>query len=316
MRKNAMLLVATFALSLSPASAGAAMLSTGTLPPGLTPLLGPWDCETTMANGSHYRQTDSIESIGQWLHGTARPQPGYQQPYYDYYITHEPSGWVYIQIDPFHSDPSKTDPEAGTYFVGTSKDGAGWNIVYPAGQGSYTFTNSANQFKIAYGDLTEVCNRSNASVAKPPVLTLKCDTSQTGQNASAENYLTVSRVDPSWWKGVKSWWQGAGIDSPTGGNASYEYNFFPISGQWVSVAINGSTGDYFIARSYKSRTLNNTTWTVIYPSVAPGFTFEDVYPENALPQGFSIVFSDGYQTCCPVGTTQPCPPPQYHQPAF
>jgi hypothetical protein len=314
MRKQVGAVLAIIALNVTGVSAGAAPMSSA-LPPGLAQLAGPWDCETTMASGVHFKQSDTIEAIGQWVHGTARPADGgAQAPFYDFYIGHVNSQWVYIQIDPFHIDPSKSDRAQGSYFVGTSKDGANWSIVYPAGEGHYTFAGSPNQFTIGYSDLTQVCNRSSIAMAKPPALRLKCDTWQTGQSAAAENYVTVSKVDPAWWTGVKSWWQGTGTDGPSDGNASYEYNFFPIGGQWVSVAINGSTGDYFIARSYQSRTLNNTTWTIIYPSFEPGFTFEDVAPENAVPQRFSIVFSDGYQTCCPVDSTGPCPQPQTHVP--
>jgi len=315
MRKQVAALVATIALTFNAVSAGAAVMSSAP-PPALAQLVGPWDCETTMASGAHFKQSETIEAIGQWVHGSARPAAdGSLQPFYDFYIGYVNSQWVYIQIDPFHIDPSKSNPSQGTYFVGASKDGANWSIVYPGGEGHYTFAGSANQFTIGYADLTQVCNRSSTALEKPQVLTLKCDTWETGQTASAENYLTVSKVDPSWWTGVKSWWQGAGTDTLSGGNKSYEYNFFPIGGQWVSVAINGSTGDYFIARSYQSRTLNNTTWTVIYPSFEPGFTFEDVMPENAVPQRFSLVFTDGYQTCCPVDTAGPCPKPQTHLPS-
>jgi len=315
MRKNVTVFVAIVALNFSAVPSRAA-----TVPAALTPaevqLLATWNCDTTMASGVHYRETDSIEQIGQWLHGTARPSANSssQSPYYDYYIGHVNYQWIYIQIN----------PAQGTYFVGTSNDGIQWSIVFPAGEGHYKFTISATQFTIAYRDLTQVCNKSLAptgapaastSVAPPPADTLKCDTWETGQSVAAENYITISKLDAARWKGAKSWWQGAGMDSPSGGSLTYEYNFFQLGGQWISVAVNGSSGDYFIAKSYTSQNLNNTTWTVIYPSVKPGFTFEDVSPENTLPQTFSIVFSDGYQTCCPVNGPSPCPLPQAHLPS-
>jgi len=319
MRKTVIVIASALVLSLNLAALPSrAETIAYALPPQAEQLVGTWDCETTKANGEHYRETDTIESIGLWLHGTARPpaQSTSREPYYDYYIGHTSPQWTYIQIDPFEIDPAKPGRSQGNYLVGTSADGLDWSIAFPAAGGHYTFAGFQDRFNITFTDLSEVCNRMTTPPPRtsPPALRLKCDSSQTGEAPSAENYVSISRVDPAWWTGEKSWWQGAGTLSRTAPDVSYEYNFFPISGQWVSVAINGSTGDYLIAKSYTSRTLDNTTWTVIYPSARPGFTFEDVFPRNAVPQNFSIVFADGYQTCCPPSLTSPCPPPQEHLP--
>ena len=316
MLKNVIPALTIVALNLCAFPAGAVTASDA-LPPTAAQLVATWDCETTKADGVHYHETDTIEAIGdQWLHGSARPpaQSASREPYYDYYIGHTGSRWVYIQIDPFHINPTIPTRAQGTYFVGTSDNGLDWSVAFPSGEAGYTFAGSANQFTIAHSDLRQVCNKTApVALQPPPSRTLKCDTAKTGEPVLAHNLLTIARVDPAWWTGEKGWWQGAGSDTASAGHVSYEYNFFPVGNQWVSVAVNGSTGDYLIAKSYSKRTLDGTTWTVIYPTARPGFTFQDVKPPNTIPDYFDIVFADGYQSCCPRDSDA-CPPPGDHLP--
>jgi hypothetical protein len=283
------------------------------LPPQAASLVAQWSCETTTASGVHYHEIDDIHQVGQWLHGTARaPMSDGRVPYYDFYIGHTAAGWVYIEIDPFHIASANGRTVQGSYFVGTSHDGIDWSIVYPSGQGHYRFSEAPDRFTIAYTDLTQVCSKIPDQVAETPLVpALQCDTVETAAATRSKNYLTVRRFHPQWWTGEKSWWQGTGVDTTTGGREIYEYNFFPIDDDWISVAVNAS-GDYLIAKSYTSHTLDNTTWTILYPNAGPGFTFEDVAPIDGIPQNFSLVFADGYQTCCPIGATGPCPVPGEH----
>jgi len=319
MRKNVIPALVILALSLSALPARAITSSEGLVPEAAR-LVATWDCETTKADGVHYNEIDTIEAIGtEWLHGTARPpaQSTSREPYYDFYIGvgHEGvSKWKYIQIDPLHINPATPARAQGTYFVGTSTDGIKWSVDFPSGEADYTFVPSDNRFTIAHSDLKQVCNKAAPlSVQSGPPANLKCDTSQTGESALVHTFVTISRVSPAWWTGEKAWWQGAGTDSQSGGHLIYEYNFFPIGTQWVSVAVNGTTGDYLIAKSYSKRTLDGTTWTVIYPSARPGFTFQDLAPSL---DHFNIVFFDGYQSCCPAGDSAPCPPPAEHLPSI
>jgi hypothetical protein len=283
------------------------------LPPQAASLVAQWNCETTTASGVHYHEIDDIHQVGRWLHGTARaPASDGRVPYYDFYIGHTAAGWVYIEIDPFHIASTNGRTSEGSYFVGTSRDGIDWSVVYPSGQGHYRFSETPGRFTIAYTDLTQVCSKLPDQVAETPLVpALQCDTVETADGARSKNYLTVRRFHPQWWTGTKSWWQGTGTDNPSGGREVYEYNFFPIDDDWISVAVNES-GDYLIAKSYTSRTLDNTTWTILYPNAGPGFTFEDVAPADGIPQTFSLVFADGYQTCCPIGTAGPCQAPHEH----
>jgi hypothetical protein len=293
MRKNVITLATIIALGISIASEGTAGVAAAPAA-GAAQLQSTWSCETTQANGTIERESDTIELIGKWLHGTARRADGTRgQPFYDYYLGYVHSQWVYIQIDPSSGTP---------FFVGTSHagpralNGSHWSIVYPAGGGNYTVTETAQRFTIAYADLTQVCNKTSPAVPGPPVPTLKCDIRRTGQSpptgqtAPTEEYLSLSPLEPNWWQGVA-------VDSPSGGHVIYEYNIFTIHSERISIEINAATGSYTIATSRPARSLNNTTWTVVYPTVENGFTFRDVSPEGALPQQFTTVFADGYQTC-------------------
>jgi hypothetical protein len=311
LRNGSILLVSLIALGLPREPAAAS-----DLPPQATALIARWNCETTTSNGVHYHEVDNIRRIGQWLHGTARAATGDgRSPYYDYYIGHTDSGWVYINIDPFHIEGAEGRKSQGSYFIGKSANGEDWSVVYPSGQGHYHFSESPGQFSISYTDLTQVCSKApDQAPDKPSIPSLKCDTQAAGKVEQADSYLTLMRFHPEWWKGEKSWWQGTGSDSASGGHEVYEYNFFPIDNQWISVAINAS-GDYLVAGSYAKPTLSDTTWTILYPNAGPGFTFEDVSPSNAIPAYFSLVFADGYQTCCPAGVAGPCPLPHEHLPS-
>jgi hypothetical protein len=256
-------------------------------------LLGTLQCQTTRANRSWFSETDTIDSIGRWLHGTARPiDAQHAKPFYDYYLAYvrKAHSWIYIQIDPVD----------GTYFVGTSPGGphgslnnSVWRIVFPAEQNGYTFTESAQRFQIAYSDLTQVCTMVSTATPALPAPTLRCDTYKADGSSVPVEYLSIS--EPA---GNVPWWQGIATDA--GGRVVYEYNIFTIRLQRISVLINGVTGSYAIATSRLAPNLNDTSWTVVYPTVEDGFTFSDVRPLNALPQRMTINFKDGYQRCVPI----------------
>ncbi len=307
-RNRLMLFSAILALGVSSTPAQAT-----DLPPQAASLVARWNCETTTSSGVHYHQIDDIHQVGEWLHGTARAATSDGRvPYYDFYIGHTAAGWVYIEIDPFHIASTNGRTVEGSYFVGTSRDGIEWSVVYPSGQGHYRFAESPGRFTIAYTDLTQVCSELPDTAPEPAIVPeLQCDTVQSVSALHSKSYLTVRRFRPAWWTGAKSWWQGTGSDSAAGGHEVYEYNFFPIDDDWVSVAVNES-GDFIVAKSYSSRNLDNTTWTILYPNAGAGFTFEDVAPADGVPHRFSLVFADGYQTCCPIGLAGPCPPPGEH----
>jgi hypothetical protein len=292
MRKHIVTLATIIAFGVSVLSSGAARVAAA--PGSEAPQMqGTWSCETTKPNGDKVEEEDTIEYIGlssgKWLHGIARPIGAADQPYYDYYLAHVHSQWVYIQIN----------PGKGTYFVGTSSapklNGSHWNVEYPTGGGDYTFTESPQQFTISYANLTQVCNRKDPNGVPPrPTPSLKCTVFRTGQNDPIYEYLSVT-------KSANNSWQGVAMDSPSGGHVIYEYNIFAIPPQWVSVEINVTTGSYAIAMSHASPDLNNTIWVVDYPTVESGFTFRDVaYDKDALPKNFTLVFKDGYETCAPM----------------
>jgi hypothetical protein len=305
MRKNSMTLAIIIAVGVSVTSAGAAR---GAAAPGTDPgqMQGTWDCETTTTQPNatadlHEHERDTIEFIGvapgMWLHGTARSKDNTSDPNpdYDYYLRYDKDSklWTYIQID----------PKNGKYFVGTSPagwkalNGSRWTIVYPTGEGNYTFTESPLQFSIAYADLTQVCNKISSSVpAAPAAPILNCQTWRTGQSDPTDEYLSISPMAKNWWQGVAK--------GPDHRSVIYEYNIFSTQTQRISIEINATTGSYAIATSRISPDLNDSIWTVVYPTVESGFTFTDVSPERAVPQAFTIVFADGYQTC-----TTPSPSP-------
>ncbi len=249
-------------------------------------LASSWSCEITQANGARYLEHDMVNSIGKWVHGTARSFDGSARPFYDYYLGYVNSQWTYIQID----------PADGSYFIGTSAaapnalDGSHWNIVYPAGGGQYTVHSSAQQFSIRYADLTQVCNKTSEEVTPPPAPTMQCKTWRTGQSDPLNSYLSVAALGPNWWQGVA-------MDSPAGGNVIYEYNIFSVDAQRISIEINAGTGAYAVATSHSLPTLDSTVWTVVYPTVENGFTFKDVSPKTGPPQSFTVIFADGHQTC-------------------
>jgi hypothetical protein len=250
-------------------------------------LLSAWSCETTQADGTLSEETDTIEPMGRWLRGMARGASG---PLYDYYVGYAHGHWVYIQVSPLQ----------GTFFVGTSAgglhgslNGSRWNVVYPQGESAYSFSESPTQFTIDFIDLRQVCNKLATPPAPPPAPTLQCATRSTGSPASVESYVSIVPLGEHWWHGI-------GSDGPDGRRVVYAYDIFNAGLRRVAVAINGSTGDYVIATSYLAPTLDNTVWTVVYPTDERGFSFRDVSPNDALPQRFTLVFADGYQTCSPL----------------
>jgi hypothetical protein len=274
--------------------------SSQTIGRGATPrsqendLLGTLTCQTTRANGAPFAEHDTIESIGRWLHGTARPlDQGQREPYYDYYLRYDRAArlWIYIQLDPSH----------GTYFVGTSPGGAHrslngstWSIVFPAEPAQYRFTESPQGFEIAYHDLTQVCTKESAALPAMLAPTLDCTTYKADGTAAPEERLSIAQPE-----GRLPWWQGVATDSS--GRVIYEYNIFTAGLQRVSILINAATGTYSIATSRLQRDLNDTSWTVIYPQPENGFTFTGVTYQGTVPTSFTINFSDGYQRCATAG---------------
>lgn len=257
-------------------------------------LLGTLTCQTTRANGAPFAERDTIESIGRWLHGTARPlAPGQREPFYDYYLRYDRAArlWIYIQVDPAH----------GTYFVGTSPgaahgalDGSMWSIVYPAEPAHYTFRESTQGFQIAYHNLTQVCTKESSALPAMPTPTLSCATYKADGTAAPPERLSIAQPD-----GSLPWWQGVGTD--TSGRVVYEYNIFNAGLQRISILVNGVTGAYTIATSRLQRDLNDTSWTVVYPQPENGFTFTNVTYQGSIPTSFTLNFSDGYQRCAAAG---------------
>ncbi len=249
-------------------------------------LLSTWNCETTQANGTVHEETDTIEPMGHWLRGMARDGTG---PLYDYYLGYAHGHWIYIQVSALQ----------GSYFVGTSTggphgalNGSRWRVVFPQGRDAYSFSETPTQFTIDFVGLRQVCNKIAQPPAPPPPPTLQCSTRATGSATAFESYASIVPLGPHWWQGV-------GSEAPGGGRAIYAYDIFNAGLRRVAVAVNGSTGDYAIATSYLAPTLDNTVWTVVYPTEERGFSFRNVWPNNALPQRFTLVFADGYQTCSP-----------------
>lgn len=257
--------------------------------PTPSPLTGTWDCQTTQPSQPqtwYLQEQDKIEMIGMWQHGTARPKGNAKDPNYDYYFAKlNATTWVYIQVG--------VGPMGDmTYFVGLSKDGRNWKIVYPENGGSYTYTPSStgvpHEFTIKRIDLTQVCDRVGDYVPAVSTPNLICDT--TTGDATTTEYLTMSKLGAYWWQGVAT-------SSASGGHTIYEYNIISIQGQFVSIEINAATGAYAIDVSNQSRNLDNTNWTEVYPEVKSAFTFRNVRYTQSLPYDFEVVFADGYQHC-------------------
>lgn len=308
MRKifTSVLIIASF-LGLMTSDAGSAT-------PGPTggALLSAWSCETTSevplfttgsaANASPIAlpnplpEQDTMERIGLWLHGTARPSGANEVPFYDYYLGYDAANKrsVYIEIDPLE----------GKYFVGTSAtrfdirhfsslNRSTWTIDYPSSQGAYSFDETRTQFTIGFTNLTQVCTREAfVPAAAEPGVSLTCTTQTTGDlpSGGASNTVTITRM-----RSHQPWWQGVGRDSS--GNVIYEYNIFTIRGEWIAVAVNATTGAYFIATSYKAPNVGDTTWTVVYPALEDGFSFAHVAFSGSTPTAFQLVFADGIQSC-------------------
>ncbi|HTU68948.1 MAG TPA: hypothetical protein VMF11_01390 [Candidatus Baltobacteraceae bacterium] len=315
MRKKILTLTALVALGAC-VTFGGAVSAGPSAPAPLTP--GTWDCETTQPNPApnlprDLHETDHIEYIGKWLHGTARSSTaGSPDPYYDYYLAHLGSRWVYIQVS---VDPA--NPSLMNYFVGTSHDAqlrsSHWRIVYPAETGEYQVAevlgqSTVRQFSIKYADLTQVCANSGSYLPPAPAATLKCTTTRLEPGdagaASFPSYLSITKMAADITANAKVptyWWQGVATNSPSGGRIIYEYNIFSIQGRFYSIEINGDTGSYAIAESTAAQDLANTSWTVVYPQLENGFTFGSVtYGADALPQAFDLYFADGYQHCGPL----------------
>ncbi|HEY9086335.1 MAG TPA: hypothetical protein VIN40_10445 [Candidatus Tyrphobacter sp.] len=299
MRKNVVSVVTAIALVLCAESPGTAANGTAR-----QAIVRTWLCTTTSANvapasatpapnatpesGGPVGERDTWERIGRWTHGTARPLNGVPPgPDYDYYLGRVGSEQIYIQIDPAN----------GTYFVGSSRDralnGSHWKIVFPYGEGRYTFSGSRHGFAIVYADLTQACNEGPTSIVSPPTAELQCDTYSTGDTIPHREYLSIAQLAPNWWQGVA-------LDRPMGGRVVYEYNIFTIGSERVSVEVNALEGTYAIATSH-APALSDSVWTVVYPNVENGFRFTNVvYSTAGTLQSFTLVFRDGYQNCYPL----------------
>lgn len=284
-----------------------------------TPAFLNYACTTTQADGKVMPEHDTIEQLGLWQHGTARPLPGWSEPFYDYYLIHAHPPYTYIEIY----------PARGSYFIGTSAprpghapsfNGSTWSIIFPANVGiTYKYTQTpasplSNQytesFRIAYTDLTQDCTLTNAAPPPAPsvpsllpapvdygdlVGSWNCNSPSNGQ---PEN-LTVTRLNPNWL-------QGRATDAASG-RVVYEYNLFSIQSQQVLVRVNAAAGTYSIATSL-SPLLDRSNWTVVYPTTKVGFTIEALSWSSLRPLrgGFRTVFADGDEVCTPVsGASSP-----------
>lgn len=265
-----------------------------------TPLYAPMPSATTAAAPTPLPnplpERDTMERLGLWVHGIARPTGSDPVPFYDYYIGYDRARQrsIYIEIDPFE----------GKYFVGTSPvrfddhafrsiNHSTWSIEYPSPQGSYTFDETRTQFSIGFTNLTRVCTRAPEQAAEAtPGLQMACSTQTTSNvlDGGVANTLTIARMQSN-----EAWWQGVGKDAA--GNVIYEYNIFTVAGQWVAVAVNATTGAYFIAQSWKSPNVGDTTWTIVYPTLMDGFSFAHVAFHGTLPTAFDLIFADGIQHC-------------------
>jgi hypothetical protein len=273
-------------------------------------LLGSWNCLTTRADRSYFYETDTVVPVGSgrlvWVHGMARPNPNgeepaseYSRPFYDYYVGYVDGQWKYIQIS----------PSTQTYFVGTSRDLRTWHIDFPAEQAGYQYRGlSRDQFRIVYPNLTQVCTRQSPAVVPQPEPKLVCYTHRADGATVGDQVLSIGIIatpkptsggtrgaQPAtypWWRGVA---MRGSLEAP--GAIIYEYNMFVVHDQRIAVIINGSNGKYAIASSPLAESLNDTSWTVVYPKVENGFTFTQVFPDPGIPTSFTINFQDGYQTC-------------------
>lgn len=283
---------------------------------------GTYSCLTTRsiltagANHGWFAEQDTIARIGAgsygwWYHGTARPEPGDTSPFYDYYLGYVKGRWIYVQIDPFH----------GSYFVATpagDRTGIGsligsWQIMFPAEQGTYVYSQRPNSFTIRYPDLTQVCTKLSSATPPPPLPSMHCVVHKTDGSGAPDELLSIATIAPPatpspaaqapplypWWQGVARY----GTDIADPGPTVYEYNMFVIHSQRIAVIINGSNGSYAIATSRLAFNLDDTSWTVVYPEVRNGFTFTNVAPERGLPTSLTINFHDGYQACSVQGGT-------------
>ncbi len=279
------------------------------------PLAPAYSCTTTAANEGagttqSLHETDVFEHFGRWYHAVARPDPGQSEPFYDYYIGYvgKPPVWTYIQVSPQNT------------FVATAPSlTSEWHIQFPAGEDNWRvtgdFANPAPYVKwmrISHPDLTQECNATPLPAATPPwsiVLpapdvtgSWTCKTALTGEDANPE-YLSITQMMrlamPATKLPVQNWWQGRATTTPGGGSSStiYEFNLFYTPAQRVMVEVDAS-GSYTIATSALtlSPSIFPSTWTVIYPMVENGYTFEPV-PQSELGNWFELIFADGYQDC-------------------
>ncbi|HTX02162.1 MAG TPA: hypothetical protein VMD07_00675, partial [Candidatus Acidoferrales bacterium] len=92
---------------------------------------------------------------------------------------------------------------------------------------------------------------------------------------------------------------GVVTDSPAGGKIIYAFDIFTIGTQRLAVIINVQKNTYAIARSHLQQDLRDTGWTIVYPELEAGWTFNDVkYLEGTkIPYAFKLVFKDGFQQC-------------------
>ncbi|HUA08137.1 MAG TPA: hypothetical protein VMA98_02615 [Candidatus Acidoferrales bacterium] len=291
-----------------------------------------FNCETSMQSGlgavggklrSVFYERDTIVPMGNgWFHGMARPTPSpsastpapkpTDEPaaYYDYYIYFpnpaQKDGtrqYVYIQVAP------STNKSEGSFFVGTSPGGSGgmngswWSVVYPLSGESYHYTEyrpspgaPVQQFTITYKDLTQVCTRTALALPPQPTPQLACSTTILSDvpTQSFDSYMSITPIRTA------NWWQGLVTDSRApGGKILYGFDIFTIGTRRFAVVINVARGTYAIATSHLQQDLRDTGWTIVYPKLEAGFTFNDVvYPEGGkLPVAFKIVFKDGFQQC-------------------
>jgi hypothetical protein len=277
-----------------------------------------WGCETTQASGQHVWEHDTFEKIGDlWMHGASRPVRGAEQPFYDFYLGYAKSHWVYIQIA----------PAIETYFVALSNEATldgSWRIVYPWELVGYTVRTPdykvgtpLNSLVIQYPDLQQACQRLRPAPTPAPTPATRPATRPAALPASPtptpavlmcrtwyspagklDEYGPTEMLTISTPQNGTSWRQGVAM---IGKDRIYDYNLFDVKTEtesWrISILVNGKTGVYAIAKSYKLKNLNNSAWVVQYPSVQPGFAFKDVTYRGDLPTGLTLIFRDGFQQC-------------------
>ncbi len=306
--------------------AGAAAFTGAATGDNQFPLAPAYSCNTTYANevaggAQTLHETDVVQRFGKWYHGIARPDSRNLEPFYDYYVgkVGTPPVWTFINISPQNT------------FVATAPSlGSEWRILFPAGEGTWRVSvdyagplagKNVQWMRIMHPDLTQECDATVVPSATPAWSVVPsrgfsgewtCFAALTGK-PSIEERLSVSQMyfatpapapatpgvqsaAPEPQPTTQNWWQGHATTTPAPDvtpTPIYDFDLYYTKDQRVMVEVDAA-GSYSIATSSLkiSPLIFPTTWTVIYPEVGNGYTFE-----YAPPDGFRIVFADGSQVC-------------------